>query len=69
VSAVFPRSDNSGMAVFVLDHGRARIAAVDVAARNGADAWVRQGLQEGTVVIVYPPSTVRDGARVRPRRV
>jgi HlyD family secretion protein len=69
VSAVFPRSDNSGMAVFVLDHGHARLAPVDVAARNGADAWVRQGLQEGTVVIVYPPSTVRDGTSVRPRRV
>jgi len=69
VSAVFPRSDNAGMAVFVLDHGRARLAAVDVAARNGAEAWVRQGLQPGTTVIVYPPSTVRDGTRVRQRRV
>jgi len=69
VSAVFPRSDNSGMAVFLLDHGRARLTAVDVAARNGTEAWVRQGLQEGAVVIVYPPSTVRDGTSVRPRRV
>jgi HlyD family secretion protein len=69
VSAVFPRSDNAGMAVFVLDHGHARLAAVDVAARNGADAWIRQGLQAGTTVIVYPPSTVRDGTSVRQRRV
>ena len=69
VSAVFPRSDTAGAAVFVLDHGRARITAVDVAARNGADAWIRQGLQPGAVVIVYPPSTVRDGSSVRQRRV
>jgi HlyD family secretion protein len=69
VSAVFPRSDTAGAAVFVLDHGRARITAVDVAERNGADAWIRQGLQPGAVVIVYPPSTVRDGTSVRPRRV
>jgi HlyD family secretion protein len=69
VSAVFPRSDNAGMAVFVLDHGHARLAAVDVAARNGADAWIRQGLQAGNTVIVYPPSTVRDGTSIRQRRV
>jgi len=69
VSAVFPRSDTAGAAVFVLDHGRARITPVDVAARNGADAWIRQGLQPGAIVIVYPPSTVRDGSSVRQRRV
>lgn len=69
VSAVFPRSDTAGMAVFVLDRGHARLAPVEVAARNGTDAWIRQGLQAGTTVIVYPPSAVRDGASVRQRRV
>lgn len=69
VSAVFPRSDTTGMAVFVLDRGRARFAPVEVAARNGTDAWIRQGLQAGTLVVVYPPSSVRDGASVRRRGV
>jgi HlyD family secretion protein len=69
VSAVFPRPDAPGMAVFVLDHGRARIAQVDIGARNGTDAWVRRGLQAGDPVIVYPPASVHDGARVRERKV
>jgi len=69
VSAIFPRADSPGMAVFVLDHGHARLATVEVAARNGAEAWVRQGLQAGSTVIVYPPATVRDGTSVRQRRV
>jgi len=69
VSAVFPRPDAPGMAVFMLDHGRARSAPVEIGARNGTDAWVRRGLQAGDPVIVYPPASVHDGARVRERKV
>jgi len=69
VSAVFPRPDAPGMAVFMLDGGRARMTNVEVAARNGTDAWVRKGLLAGTPVIVYPPASVRDGSRVRERKV
>lgn len=70
VSAVFPRpAGTPGHAVFVLDGGRARLQAVDIGGRNGSDAWVLKGLQPGAQVIVYPPSTVSDGARARPRRV
>ena len=69
VSAVFPRPDAQGMAVFALDAGRARLVPVDLAARNGNDAWVRQGLSAGASVIVYPPASVHDGQRVRPRKV
>jgi len=69
VSAVFPRPDAAGMAVFVLDGGRARMTNVEVAARNGTDAWVRKGLLAGAPVIVYPPASVRDGSRVRERKV
>jgi len=69
VSAVFPRPDGSGPGVFVMDGGRARVVPVTVGGRNGQHAWVRQGLAEGDTVIVYPPATVADGARVavRPR--
>jgi len=69
VSAVFPRPEGPGMAVFVLEQGRARLKAVDVGGRNGTDAWIRHGLQAGTPVVVYPPAGVRDGTRVRQRQV
>lgn len=69
VSAVFPRADGSGHAVFVIDGGRARLRPVTVAARNGQEAWVTDGLTAGTVVIVYPPAAVADGTRVKVRRV
>lgn len=69
VSAVFPRSDADGMAVFVVDRGRARLAPVELGARNGTEAWVVRGLEAGARVIVYPPASVRDGASVRERTV
>jgi HlyD family secretion protein len=68
VGAVFPRREG-GMAVFVIDGGRARLHPIDVAARNGSEAWVRSGLEAGVEVIVYPPPQVADGQRVRARKV
>ncbi|PZP93918.1 MAG: efflux transporter periplasmic adaptor subunit [Variovorax paradoxus] len=68
VSAVFPLADG-GMAVFVADAGRARLTPVELGGRNGTQAWLRSGVQAGTDVIVYPPSALRDGARVRARGV
>jgi len=77
VSAVFPipRRDDSGavagagMAVFAVEGGVARLVPVSVGARNGIDAWVQSGLSTGAAVVVYPPATVRDGARVKIRKV
>jgi HlyD family secretion protein len=78
VAAVFPlpaRDDagdglpSGGMAVFVLDGGRARLVPVQLGGRNATQAWVRQGLAPGAVVIVYPPPAVHDGARVQERKV
>ncbi|HEX6704816.1 MAG TPA: HlyD family efflux transporter periplasmic adaptor subunit [Albitalea sp.] len=72
VSAVFPLpagpEAKGGMAVFVVEDGRARLRPVEVAARNGEHAWVREGVRPGSTVIVYPQSAVKDGARVRLRR-
>ena len=72
-SAVFPLPDREdgpgGMAVFELRDGRAHIVPVQLAGRNAAEAWVRQGLAPGASVVVYPPSSVRDGARVKVRTV
>lgn len=65
VSALFPVGSRSGL--FVLDGGRARLREVEVAARNGVDAWVRTGLNPGTQVIVYPDSKLKDGDAVKAR--
>lgn len=70
VSAVFPLPGAAGgMAVFVVDGGRARLQAVQVAGRNSNEAWVKAGLQPGASVIVYPPAGVKDGGRVKTRKV
>lgn len=72
VSAVFPQpgaARNDAMAVFMLDGGRARLVPVELGGRNGSDAWIKSGLKAGEQVIVYPPTTLRDGSRVKPRKV
>lgn len=65
VSALFPVGTRS--ALFIVDAGRIRQQEVEVAARNGVQAWIRTGLQPGTKVVVYPDSALRDGDRVRSR--
>lgn len=65
VGALFPHGQS--MAVYVLDGKRARLQPVDVGGRNGTHAWVRSGLATDQRVIVYPPSTVADGKRVKTR--
>jgi HlyD family secretion protein len=70
-SAVFPlpAGDDHGMAVFVVDGGRARLTPVELRARNGSMAWIGKGLAAGAKVIVYPPPAVADGVRVHERNV
>lgn len=67
VGALFPFADG-GTAVYRIDGGRARLQPVDVAGRNGNEAWIRSGLRPGQKLIVYPPPTVSDGRRVQERR-
>lgn len=74
VAAVFPLPTREGdrapgMAVFVVDGARARLAPVRVRARNGQHAWIEEGLAPGDAVIVYPPATVSDGSRIKVRQV
>jgi HlyD family secretion protein len=67
VSALFRRGDD--WAVFVVEDGRAQLRIVEIGRRDGTEAQVLQGVTEGESVIVHPPDTVADGARVaeRPR--
>lgn len=63
VGALF--RDGSGWAVFVVENGRAVKRAVASTRRNGLDAMVDTGLKAGETVVVYPPDSLTDGARVR----
>lgn len=65
LGALFPHG--KGMAVYRLDGFHARLQPVEVGARNNNEAWLRDGLTQGQVVIVYPPATIRDGSKVRVR--
>ena len=80
VSALFPlpASDTAAsapmgdaaaprMAVFVVEGGRARRTPVVLEARGSTHAWVKEGLQAGAQVVVYPPPALTDGARVQLR--
>jgi HlyD family secretion protein len=76
VSAVFPQALPDGAAetgleeraaVFVVEQGRALLRPVKLGGRNGRLAWVTQGLQEGARLVVYPPTTLKEGARVAER--
>jgi len=70
--AVFPLpapDDGREHAVFAVRDGRARLVPVRLGGRNGSEAWITHGLVAGDVVVVYPAAAVRDGVRVRARRV
>ncbi|MCC7031595.1 MAG: efflux RND transporter periplasmic adaptor subunit [Acidobacteria bacterium] len=54
-------------AVYVVEDGRARRAIVDLGQRTRTDAEVLGGLQEGQQVVLHPPETLTDGARVTVR--
>ena len=64
--ALFRRGD--GWAVFVVERGRARERAVRLGQRSGREAQVLDGLAAGDHVVLYPPDTLEDGAKVVPRR-
>lgn len=67
VSALFPVGARS--ALFELRQGRAQFKELEVAARNGDEAWVKSGLAVGTQVIIYPDSKLKDGDRVKAREI
>jgi len=63
VSALFPAGARA--ALYVLDGGHARQHEVEVLARNGSEAWIKSELPPGTEVVLFPPSSLRDGQRVQ----
>lgn len=74
VSAVFPlpgagAGQDGAMAVYAINAGKAQLKRVRLGARNDLEAWVQDGLAQGTQVIIYPATEVRDGTSVRVRDV
>jgi len=63
VSALFPSGARA--ALYTVEGGRARLREVEVLARNGSEAWIKSELPPGTEVILFPPSSLKDGERVR----
>lgn len=62
VSALFRRG--GGWAVFVVQDGAARERRVEVTRRAARSAMVAEGVAPGETVILFPPSALRDGARI-----
>lgn len=62
-SAIFRDAD--GWAVFAVESGSARLRPVTLGRRNPERAELLDGLEEGSLVVVFPPSDLTDGASVR----
>lgn len=63
-SGALVRDGPEWMVFIVDDDGRARRRAVTLVAR-GPDQAAIEGVEEGTVVVVYPPEALGEGTRVR----
>lgn len=55
-------------AVFVADHGRARLRVLRVGQRNDLEAEILEGLQPGEQVILHPSDRITDGLRIALRK-
>jgi HlyD family secretion protein len=62
VGALFRQGE--GWAVFVVDMGRAHLRPVQLGQRNEDDGQILSGLDAGSIVVLHPPDTLADGARV-----
>jgi HlyD family secretion protein len=65
VGALFRRGD--AWAAFTVEDDRARLKTVMLGQRNATEAQVASGLSEGHTVVLHPPDTLTDGARITPR--
>jgi HlyD family secretion protein len=54
-------------AVYTVDSGRAHRVAIEIGHQTGQEAEVVSGVAEGARVLLHPPDTLTDGARVSER--
>lgn len=59
--------EGGGWAVYVDEGGRARLRPIALGLMNEDVAEVRQGLEEGERLILFPAESIREGSRLRER--
>jgi HlyD family secretion protein len=64
-SSLFRRGED--WAVFAIENGRARLKTVTIGHRNGSNAELLTGLNEGASVVLHPSDTLKPGLRVARR--
>jgi HlyD family secretion protein len=62
VGSLFRRGDE--WAAFVVANGRAQMQPVQLGQRNDREAQVLKGLSAGQTMVMFPPDTLENGARV-----
>jgi HlyD family secretion protein len=65
IGSLFRRGD--AWAVFVVEDGRARLQIVELGRRNNDEGQIVGGLDAGQAIVLHPPDTLADGARVTER--
>ena len=65
VGSLFRRGND--WAVFVVNDNRARLQVVELGHRNNDEGQILGGLGAGQAVVLHPPDTLTDGARVAER--
>jgi HlyD family secretion protein len=65
VGAMFRRGND--WAVFVIDGEQVRMVIAELGQRNDEEAQIIKGLSPGQTVVLHPPDTLTDGARIRVR--
>ncbi len=56
--------DGDGWAVYLDDHGKARLRQVEIGERNSFAAEVRSGLTAGQRVVLYPNDRIKNGVAI-----
>lgn len=59
--------DGDSWAVYVDDHGTARLRQVKIGQRNSFDAEIRSGLAADQRVVLYPNDRIRNGVAISPQ--
>jgi len=65
VGALFREHD--GWAVYIDDHGKARLRQVEIGERNSFAAEIRSGLTAGQRVVLYPSERITNGVAISAR--
>jgi HlyD family secretion protein len=65
VGGLFRRG--TGWAAFIIEGEHVKLQPVELDQRNDVDAQVVKGLSPGQTIVLHPPDTLTDGARIRVR--